>query len=288
MLVPRLRVGAARAGLRVGWRASVAVPRTAGGLRCLSAVADSDDGDAKALRRSRIAGLLKSQLWPSGEPSRSAAGQIGAAPSAEEALFIKRRVATAGALLLGAKASTIAAPFLFKEAVDGLGPVLGTSDVVALGAVAPSAVLVGYGLARLGSSGAQELRNFVFSAVSQRAIRRVARGVYEHLHSLPLAFHLDRNTGQLARVVDRGARSINYLVGMALFNVVPTGLEICLVSGILASTFGAAHAAAALATVAGYVVFTVHYSTMRIAVRKRMNAADSEASGHAIDRAGKG
>ena len=85
MLVPRLRVGAARAGLRVGWRASVAVPRTEVGLRCLSAVADSDDGDAKALRRSRIAALLKSQLWPSGEPSRSVAGQIGAAPSAEEA-----------------------------------------------------------------------------------------------------------------------------------------------------------------------------------------------------------
>ena len=88
--------------------------------------------------------------------------------------------------------------------------------------------------------------------MSQQAIRNVALGVFRHLHALDHAFHLDRNVGQLSRTVDRGARSVNYLVSMTLFNVGPTALEISLVAGILATKFGPGHAAAALATVGAY------------------------------------
>lgn len=79
----------------------------------------------------------------------------------------------------------------------------------------------------------QELRNAVFATVAQRAIRRVARRVFEHVHNLDLRFHLGRQTGALSRVMDRGSRSINFVLNSMVFNVVPTALEISLVSGIL-------------------------------------------------------
>ncbi|KAH8078529.1 ATP-binding cassette subfamily B [Aureococcus anophagefferens] len=254
--------------------------------RCLSVVGEDEPAeDAAAKRRRRILGLLKAQLWPTGsDGDRKHA--VGAPPTDDEAVAIKRRVAGSAALLVGAKGMTIATPFLFKEAVDGLGAVsdAGALDGAAsLALAAPTACLLGYGIARLGDSGLKELRNYVFAAVSQRAIRVVARGVYEHLTALDLAFHLDRKTGQLSRVIDRGARSINYLVSMTLFNVAPTALEIALVTSIVSFSFGPAHAAAALGTVSAYVVFTVTYSNRRIPIRKRMNAADAKASGHAID-----
>ncbi|KAH8067522.1 ATP-binding cassette subfamily B [Aureococcus anophagefferens] len=254
--------------------------------RCLSVVGEDEPAeDAAAKRRRRILGLLKAQLWPTGsDGDRKHA--VGAPPTDDEAAAIKRRVAGSAALLVGAKGMTIATPFLFKEAVDGLGAVsdAGALDGAAsLALAAPTACLLGYGIARLGDSGLKELRNYVFAAVSQRAIRVVARGVYEHLTALDLAFHLDRKTGQLSRVIDRGARSINYLVSMTLFNVAPTALEIALVTSIVSFSFGPAHAAAALGTVSAYVVFTVTYSNRRIPIRKRMNAADAKASGHAID-----
>ena len=276
----------ARHGARLARRATrVHVPwqRQA---RCLSVVGQDEPAeDAAAKRRRRILGLLKAQLWPTGsDGDRKHA--VGAPPTDDEAAAIKRRVAGSAALLVGAKGMTIATPFLFKDAVDGLGAVsdAGALDGAAsLALAAPTACLLGYGIARLGDSGLKELRNYVFASVSQRAIRVVARGVYEHLTALDLAFHLDRKTGQLSRVIDRGARSINYLVSMTLFNVAPTALEIALVTSIVSFSFGPAHAAAALGTVSAYVVFTVTYSNRRIPIRKRMNAADAKASGHAID-----
>ena len=277
---------ARRTGARLARRATrVHVPWQQQ-ARCLSVVGQDEPAeDAAAKRRRRILGLLKAQLWPTGsDGDRKHA--VGAPPTDDEAAAIKRRVAGSAALLVGAKGMTIATPFLFKEAVDGLGAVSDAGalgDVASLALAAPTACLLGYGIARLGDSGLKELRNYVFASVSQRAIRVVARGVYEHLTALDLAFHLDRKTGQLSRVIDRGARSINYLVSMTLFNVAPTALEIALVTSIVSFSFGPAHAAAALGTVSAYVVFTVTYSNRRIPIRKRMNAADAKASGHAID-----
>lgn len=222
-----------------------------------------------ATRTERVARLLASQLWP---PAHEKHQGIIASRS-EDAKMIKARVLSSVGLLVGSKVLTIASPFLFKEAVD----MLATPDV------SPALFLTAYGVARLAASGTQELRTFLFATVAQRAIRNVALGVFRHLNELPLAFHLDRNTGSLSRTLDRGSRSINYLVSMTLFNVVPTALEISLVTAILSSKFGAEHAAVALSTIAAYVVYTVKVTSTRIPIRKRLNRADSAASGHAVD-----
>ncbi|KAJ8613956.1 hypothetical protein CTAYLR_008790 [Chrysophaeum taylorii] len=244
---------------------------------------------ASTSRPEQVARLLASQLWPSTKTTAKAPGAKDGpeqhqhhnlamiASRTEDAAAIKARVLTAVGLLVSSKVLTIASPFMFKEAVD---------MAVAAGSVSvegPTALLVAYGVARLGASLTQELRTVVFATVAQKAIRNVALGVFRHLNALPLQFHLDRNTGQLSRVIDRGSRSINYLVSMTLFNVVPTALEICLVTTILSAKFGPQHAAAALATVAAYVVYTVKITALRIPIRQRMNAADAQASGHAVD-----
>jgi ABC-type transport system involved in Fe-S cluster assembly fused permease/ATPase subunit len=240
-------------------------------------VEEADLREAKPAQRARrIVRLLASQLWPPIDEKRDKTVIAGKGISTETAQSIRTRVAASAALLVGAKGLTIGTPFLFKEAIDTLS----TNDVMV---AAPVAVLAGYGIARLGASGFQEARNAIFATVSQQAIRNVALGVYRHLHALDHAFHLDRNVGQLSRTVDRGARSVNYLVSMTLFNVFPTALEISLVTGIVAMKFGGAHAVAALATVGAYVLFTIQYSAVRIPMRKKMNAADAAVGGHAID-----
>lgn len=195
-----------------------------------------------------------------------------------EARGIKRRVLGAMGLLVSSKLLTIASPFLFKEAVD-----LAAGNGEILNSVGPAALLAAYGLARLSASLSQELRTVVFSSVAQRAIRNVGLGVFRHLNAMSHQFHLDRNTGSLSRVLDRGSRSINYLVSMTLFNVVPTLLEIGLVTFVLSSKFGWGHALAALGTVSSYVLYTVKITSMRIPIRQRMNQAENAASGHAVD-----
>ncbi|KAJ1454217.1 P-loop containing nucleoside triphosphate hydrolase protein [Pelagophyceae sp. CCMP2097] len=214
--------------------------------------------------RHRVVSLLSEQLWPQGEDPK--------------AVSIRRRVVATVTLLASAKALTIATPFIFKEAVDSLAHADPNLYVAA-----PTAVLLAYGCSRLGASAMTELRNFVFATVAQKAIRQVAVRLYTHLHALDLQFHLDRNTGALCRVMDRGARSINYLTSTTLFNAVPTALEVAMVSGILACSFGAAHVAGALATVCSYIGFTVYVTTSRIPIRKKMNSADTAASAHAVD-----
>jgi hypothetical protein len=102
-----------------------------------------------------------------------------------------------------------------------------------------------------------ELRNAVFAKVAQGTIRQVARRVFLHLHHLDLGYHLSRQTGALSRTIDRGTRAINFLLSAMVFNVAPTVLEISLVCGILAISFGPSFAVATAATVAAYTAFTL-------------------------------
>ena len=129
----------------------------------------------------------------------------------------------------------------------------------------------------------QEMRNAVFATVAQRAIRRVSLDVFSHLQAREMQFHLDRQLGALNRVIDRGGRSINFALTSILFNIVPTGLELGLVSAILATQFGPAHAAVTCATVAAYTKFTVDYSNTRIPIRKAMNEAEAQAAQRSTD-----
>ncbi|KAF5782272.1 putative ABC-type Cd(2+) transporter [Helianthus annuus] len=203
------------------------------------------------------------------------------------------RVLTAMGFLVGAKVLNVQVPFLFKLAVDWLTTVTGNpsslSEFTAANSVAlavfvsPAAVLIGYGIARTGASAFNELRTAVFSKVALRTIRSVSRKVFTHLHQLDLRYHLSRETGALNRIIDRGSRAINFILSAMVFNVVPTILEISLVSGILAYNFGAPFAWITSLSVAAYVAFTLAVTQWRTKFRTDMNKADNDASTRAID-----
>ncbi|KAJ0979169.1 hypothetical protein J5N97_014643 [Dioscorea zingiberensis] len=208
-------------------------------------------------------------------------------------LEFQYRVLLALALLVGAKVINIQVPFLFKLAVDWLSAVTGsgsmissftdTNSVLLALFVNPTAVLIGYGIARAGASACNELRNAVFSKVALRAIRTVSRKVFSHLLDLDLRFHLSRQTGALNRIIDRGSRAINFILSSMIFNVVPTILEITMVSGILAYKFGATFAWITSLSVAAYVAFTLIVTQWRTKFRQAMNKADNDASSMSID-----
>ncbi|KAI9308570.1 P-loop containing nucleoside triphosphate hydrolase protein [Cunninghamella echinulata] len=145
------------------------------------------------------------------------------------------------------------------------------------------AAIIGYGLARLGASAFQELRNAVFANVAQKAIRRVALNVFTHLHRLDLGFHLSRQTGGLNRAIDRGTKGISFMVSSMVFHVLPTALEISMVCGILAYNFGTPYALVTFTTIAAYTAFTVLTTAWRTKFRKQANAADNIAASKAVD-----
>ncbi|PNY06771.1 ABC transporter B family member mitochondrial-like, partial [Trifolium pratense] len=180
-------------------------------------------------------------------------------------------------------------PFLFKLAVDWLNTATGNAAAVASNPTVmalfatPVSVLIIYGIARSGASAFNELRTALFSKVALRTIRLVSRKVFSHLHDLDLQYHLSRETGGLSRIIDRGSRAINFILSAMVFNVVPTVLEISMVSGILAYKFGAPFAWITSLSVAAYVVFTLSITQWRTKFRKAMNKADNDASTRQID-----
>ena len=198
-----------------------------------------------------------------------------------------RRVSAAVALLVASKLLNVQVPFLFKYAIDALtvDPSGATPVSTALGyaALTPAALIVCYGAARVGASLCNEARNAVFAQVSQRAIRSVASRVFTHLHSLDLSFHLGRQTGAVARIIDRGTRGINFILSSMVFNVVPTAFEVSLVAGILAYKCGPAFAGLTAATIVTYTAFTFGVTQWRTQFRREMNRAESEAGARAVD-----
>lgn len=129
----------------------------------------------------------------------------------------------------------------------------------------------------------QELRNAVFATVAQRAIRGVAKDVFEHLLNLDLKFHLNKQTGIVSRVIDRGSRSINFVLSALVFNVVPTALEIAMVSGIMAVQCGWQYAAVAVCTLSAYIAYTVGVTQWRTQFRKDMNRLENQASNRVVE-----
>jgi ABC-type transport system involved in Fe-S cluster assembly fused permease/ATPase subunit len=219
---------------------------------------------------------------PAAEPE-SWRGQFSALKSLAPYLWprgrtdLKIRVVLALLFLAAAKIATVYVPVFMKEAVDALS--VENKALIAL----PLAAILAYGLARILSLAFGELRDAVFSKVAQRAIRTVALATFRHLHALSLRFHLDRQTGGLSRAIERGTKGIDFLLSYVLFSVLPTVLEIALVSGILWYMFDWRFMAVTLATVASYVWFTFAITEWRLKFRRAMNESDSEASTKAID-----
>jgi ABC-type transport system involved in Fe-S cluster assembly fused permease/ATPase subunit len=186
------------------------------------------------------------------------------------------RVAAALALLIAAKLTNVAVPLVMKEVVDSLDPKLAVLAV-------PAALLAAYGLLRFSTTLFAELRDVVFVRVVQRAIRRVALGVFRHLHSLSLRFHLERQTGGMTRDIERGTRGISSLLSYMIFSIIPVILEFALVAAVLLAKFDWRFAAITFGAVALYLTFTFLVSEWRIAIRKRANELDSRANTRAID-----
>lgn len=139
------------------------------------------------------------------------------------------------------------------------------------------------GIARAGAAGFNELRNAVFARVASHSIRKIGRNVFTHLHNLDLGFHLNRQTGALSKVIDRGSRGINFVLTAMVFNVVPTIFELGLVSSILGLKCGLAFAGISMGCVGMYAFFTLAMTQWRTKFRVFMNQAENEAGNKAID-----
>jgi len=190
---------------------------------------------------------------------------------------LRARVLASIAFLILAKLVNVYVPLLYKGAVDALSPSHAPTITV------PVALIVGYGLARVGQQLFAELRDAVFAKVGQRAVRNVALATFRHLHALSLRFHLERQTGGLSRAIERGIRGTEFLLSYLLFNVVPTLFEILLVCGILWGFYEASFAVATFITIIAYIVFTFTITDWRVKFRREMNERDSEANTKAID-----
>lgn len=193
----------------------------------------------------------------------------------------KLRVSTALGLLVGAKILNVEVPFYFKNIVDSMN-----IDFLAVGGTAwtvAGSMLIAYGVTRIGATVFQEIRNAVFASVAQKAIRNVARNVFQHLLKLDLNFHLSRQTGGLTRALDRGTKGISFLLTSMLFHIFPTVLEISLVCGILTYKYGPQFAAVTAATMVAYSAFTITTTSWRTKFRRQANAADNQGATVAVD-----
>ncbi|KAI1339712.1 P-loop containing nucleoside triphosphate hydrolase protein [Xylariaceae sp. FL0016] len=202
-------------------------------------------------------------------------------PSGKGSMDTKMRVSLAVVLLVGAKVLNVQVPFYFKNIVDSMnidvGQTGGTATMIA------GSMILAYGATRIGATVFQELRNAVFASVAQKAIRRVACNVFDHLLRLDLNFHLTKQTGGLTRAIDRGTKGISFLLTSMVFHIVPTALEIGMVCGILTWQYGAGFAGITLLTMSGYTAFTIWTTAWRTKFRRQANAADNKASTVAVD-----
>ncbi|WP_029143521.1 ABCB family ABC transporter ATP-binding protein/permease [Methyloversatilis discipulorum] len=197
----------------------------------------------------------------------------------------KWRVLIALACLVLAKGSNVAVPLVFKQIIDALAPAAASSRAALEAAplLVPLGLLAAYGALRFSTSMLTELREIVFSRVTQQAVRRISLQVFRHLHALSLRFHLERQTGGLTRDIERGTRAIGSLISYTLYSILPTLVEIGLVLSILAVKYEASFALITFVTLALYITFTVTVTNWRTTIRREANELDSAANTRAID-----
>ena len=205
---------------------------------------------------------------------------------------LKLRVMVAMLLLLVAKLATIAVPFTFKYATDALagqGAVPASAswlDSWLTWALAlPVVMTIAYGGMRILMAAFTQLRDGMFAKVAMHAVRRLAIITFEHMHLLSLRFHLERKTGGLTRVLERGRNGIEVIVRMVILQLAPTIIELGLIVGVLFWQFDWRYVAVILVTVAIYMLFTYYATEWRINIRRTMNDSDTDANTKAIELA---
>ena len=204
-----------------------------------------------------VASLLP-YLWPKGETGAHV------------------RVVLAVIMLVLAKVATVYIPIVYAQAVDALAPVGHPLTI-------PFSLILAYALLRVASAGFAELRDAVFAAVQQSTVRKVALQTFQHLHKLSLRFHLDRQTGGLSRSIERGTAGIEAVLRLAVFNIIPTLLEVLLTTAVLWHLFDWRFAAVTFVAVVLYIGFTFAFTNWRVRFRRTMNETDSDAQTKAVD-----
>ena len=236
--------------------------------RLFGSMANNSDGSKLKMSNKEIFYKFYNFIWP------------------KDNVAIKMRVIVALGLLIGAKLLNVAVPFIFKEIIDKLNKAgikdfgESTSDKLLMTVMT---LVLGYGAARAGASLFGELRSAIFAKVAQSSVTQLATQVFSHLHNLDLSFHLNRQTGALSKAIDRGTRGISFVLSALVFNVVPTIVEVGLVSGILYSKFGLSYALVSVGCIASYTAFTFVITQWRTKFRVDMNKAENEAGNKAID-----
>ena len=209
---------------------------------------------------------LAPYIWPAGRPD------------------LRLRVVFALIALILAKAVTLAVPIAYKAIVDILSGAATGKEITAIGlAASPVFLIIAYGVGRVMMVLFAQFRDVWFTVVAQHAVRELANSTFRHLHELSLRFHLERRTGGLNRVIERGVTGVDTVVRMAVLNSIPTAVELLMISGLVAWYFGWIYVLVVLATVVLYVAFTFYASERRIAIRRDMNDSDTEAHAKAVD-----
>lgn len=196
---------------------------------------------------------------------------------------LKARVVWATVFLVIAKLVLILVPYFFKWATDALTGELKPADYVPAILVAPVMLVLAYNAVRILQLGFNQLRDALFASVGQHAVRQLGYRTFVHMHDLSLRFHLERRTGGLSRVIERGVKGIESIVRFTILNTLPTVLEFALTAIIFWVVYGWIYVAIIAVTVALYTWFTVKASDWRISIRREMNDSDTEANTKAID-----
>jgi len=190
--------------------------------------------------------------------------------------------------LVLAKVVTLAVPIAYKNVVDyltgveqGTGSAAGTTFLGL--AIVPVMLIVAYGVGRILMVLFAQLRDVIFTVVTQNAVRQLANRTFRHLHNLSLKFHLERRTGGLNRVIERGVNGVDTILRMAILNMIPTAIELVMIAGLVAWYFGWVYVAVLFVMVVAYVWFTFFATEKRLAIRRDMNESDTEANSKAVD-----
>jgi ATP-binding cassette subfamily B protein len=195
---------------------------------------------------------------------------------------LKLKVILALLALAASKVATTVTPFAYKGIIDSLDA-SGADRALVMGLAVPIVLVVAYAVGNIADAGFQQLRDVLFAAVGQNAVRKLAYETFTHLHRLSLRFHLARRTGGLSRIIERGTKGIETIVRFTMLNIAPTLVEFVVVATIFITMFGVSYLGVLVVTIWLYLWFTIKASNWRIAIRRDMNTSDTDANSKAVD-----
>ncbi|MDC3169726.1 ABC transporter ATP-binding protein/permease [Paracoccaceae bacterium] len=198
-------------------------------------------------------------------------------------LVLRIRVITSLVCLVLAKVFTVLTPLLLMTLVDELNLLIDNTQKGNLVIWGVLALALGYGAARFSSIAFVQIRDFLFVNVAQNGLKKLSMHAFQHMHSLPLSFHLSRQTGSMNKVIDRGVRGIEFLLRFVLFSIGPLILEFIFVCILMIYKFDEIFLLIILATIFVYVLFTIVVTNWRVKIRRKMNLWDADLSQKTID-----